>query len=58
MAKVPHSGEEHRKTGFIRCGYHLFVPDRTARLDHGGRPRFYSGKKPVGEGEEGVGGDG
>ncbi len=52
MPEVPHSGEEHREPRVVRGGYHLFVTNRAARLDNGGRPRFGGGEKPSANGKK------
>jgi hypothetical protein len=48
----------HGDSGFIRRGDHLCVADRAAGLDDGFRPGGDGGFQAIGEGEEGVGGDG
>jgi hypothetical protein len=54
MPEMPHTGENHRDIGLVGGGYHLFIANRAAGLDHSGGAGLRGGVETVCEGEEGV----
>ena len=54
VAEMAHPGKDHRDAGFVGRGDHLLVPDRPARLDHGGGAGRDGCLQADGEGEEGA----
>ena len=57
MPEMPHAGERHGDPGRVGGGDDVGVAHRAAGLDHRCRARLDRRDEPVGEGEEGVGGD-
>ncbi|MPL60780.1 hypothetical protein SDC9_06342 [bioreactor metagenome] len=58
VAEVPHAGEHHGQATLVRRVDHFLVAHRAAGLDHAGGARLDRLEQAVGEGEEGVRGDG
>ena len=56
MPKVADAGEDHRDVFLVRRRDHLLVPDRAARLNHGGRPGLGENLESIPKREEGIGG--